>query len=191
MYQPDRRQEINTPATSQQGLYNTNNGWLRKGAKLYYNFQIKKSRIRETPNLSTDADSSTDTCFPPAAVCHVSHVTCHMGKFFCNFRNICTIKSFLMKQFKRRDDPKLHSYIGFCWLLTTTKNMNQQYQNHKFFATFRFQVHPEFFSTSFFISCKIGIFSESKAGCIVVLTDNTKYTMQLVFTMRQVDLITF
>ena len=59
--------------------------------------QSKKSRIRETPNLSTDADSSTDTCFPPAAVCHVSHVTCHMGKFFCNFRNICTIKSFLMK----------------------------------------------------------------------------------------------
>ena len=30
-------------------------------------FFKKKSRIRETPNLSTDADSSTNTCFPAAA----------------------------------------------------------------------------------------------------------------------------
>ena len=31
-----------------------------------YRFKLapKKSRIRETPNLSTDADSSTDTYFP-------------------------------------------------------------------------------------------------------------------------------
>ena len=28
---------------------------------------VKKSRIRETPNLSTDADSSTNTCFFPVA----------------------------------------------------------------------------------------------------------------------------
>jgi hypothetical protein len=35
---------------------------------VYYDkgFCKEKSRIRETPNLSTDADSSTDTCLPAA-----------------------------------------------------------------------------------------------------------------------------
>ena len=45
-----------------------------------------------------------------------------MGKFLRHFRNICTIKSFIMKKFERSGDSKLHPCISFWWLLTATKN---------------------------------------------------------------------
>ena len=57
------------------------------------------------------------------------------------------------------------------------KKIDQQYLNLRFVVAFRVLVLPAFFSSRFFTSCKIGNFSESKAGGIVVLTDNQKYTM--------------
>ena len=43
------------------------------------------------------------------------------GKFLRHFRNICTIKSFPVKKFERRDDSKLHPCISCWWPLTATK----------------------------------------------------------------------
>ena len=37
-----------------------------------------------------------------------------LGKFLRDSRTICTIKAFQMMKFERRDDSKLHLYIGFC-----------------------------------------------------------------------------
>ena len=37
------------------------NGWIPVIVFLSYRYQVKKSRIRETSNLSTDADRRTDT----------------------------------------------------------------------------------------------------------------------------------
>ena len=37
----------------------------------------------------------------------------YMGKFLRDSQNICTIKAFQMMKFERRDDSKLHLYIGF------------------------------------------------------------------------------
>ena len=54
--------------------------------------------------------------------------------FFCHFRKTCTIQSFPIKKFERRDNSKLHLYIDFCWPLTTTKIINQKYLNHRFFC---------------------------------------------------------
>ena len=61
----------------------------------------------------------------------------------CHSRKICTIKSFPMKQFERRDESKLHSYKCFCWPLTITKITDKQHLNNRFFATFRVWSIPE------------------------------------------------
>ena len=42
------------------------------------------------------------------------HETLSKGKFFRDSRTICTIKAFQIMKFERRDDSKLHLYIGFC-----------------------------------------------------------------------------
>ena len=36
------------------------------------------------------------------------------GKFLRDSWKICSIKAFQMMEFERRDDSKLHLYIGFC-----------------------------------------------------------------------------
>ena len=97
-----------------------------------------------------------------------------IGQVFSrNFQKMCAIKSLLMKKFKRR---------GTHWFLLAShyhkKRINQHHLNHRFYATFRVLVLLEFFFLPTFLpSRKIGIFSESKAGCMVVLTDNPKYTI--------------
>ena len=50
-----------------------------------------------------------------------SHNKIKIGKCLCHSQNIFTVKSIPMKQFARRCDSKLHSYIAFCWHLTTRK----------------------------------------------------------------------
>ena len=57
----------------------------------------------------------------------------YRGKFFCHSRKICTMKSFPIKKFERRDFSKLHSYIIFCWLLSSTKNNRPTTPKSQFF----------------------------------------------------------
>ena len=59
-----------------------------------------------------------------------------------------------MKKFERRDDSKLHSYIGFCWPLTIRKMINQKHLNPIFVATFRVLSLPGIISTTIFFDRK-------------------------------------
>ena len=57
---------------------------------------------------------------------------------------VTSIKVVLWSPFQQRsDDNKLHAYIGFCWLLTTTERINEQHLYHWFFGHFYSCVTPE------------------------------------------------
>ena len=59
-----------------------------------------------------------------------------------------------MKKFERRYDSKLHPFIGFLWLLTAIKIINQQNLDHQFFPIFRVSSLPEKISTTIFFNGK-------------------------------------
>ena len=73
---------------------------------------LEKSRIRETLNLSTDADHRTDIFWGGGMVkkeeekkekknvlcvtCHMSHVTCHVSRVMCHVSRVtCHVSHFL------------------------------------------------------------------------------------------------
>ena len=97
------------------------------------------------------------------------------GQVFSRLPENLHYKSFIMKKFKRGDDSKLQSYIGFCGFLTTGIKIN--YLNHRFLPLLGFWCYRNFSLSTFFTSRKIRAFSESKSGCMDVLTDKPKYTM--------------
>ena len=94
-------------------------------------------------------------------------ITLYWGKFVCYFRKISTIQSFPMKKFERRDDSILHSYIDFCWPLTTSKNNQPRTPQSMIFAAFRVLLLPEI-PTTIFIFEENTIFFPSPTFCAQV-----------------------
>ena len=88
-------------------------------------------------------------------------VYCYWASFF-HSRKICTTKKFQIKKFERRDDLRLHLYIGFSKL---QKKIKQQPKNHCFLVTFRVLSLPEKTFTNIFLFWVKTKFSPSPRLC--------------------------